>query len=107
MSSGLTDFVDMPSGGESTDNDDVLVDDTAGGVTLLQANPNRKSALITNVGADPMRVTTDGSDPTATHGKRLIGGASLTLAPPYCPTREVKAIREGANDTTANASEVE
>lgn len=105
--SGLGDVVHVPSTGEATDNDDVVVDATVGGVVLLAANPGRKSALIINVGSESMRVTTDGSDPTPTHGKLVIGGASLMLSSPYCPTKEVKAIRQGATDTTANASEVD
>lgn len=102
----MDDVVEVPSTGESKDNDDVVVDATAGGVTLLPANPGRKSALIINTGAETMRVTTDGSAPTPTHGKQLLAGATLTMGHPYCPTAEVKAIREGATNTSANASEV-
>lgn len=102
----LSNIVDIPSSGEAKDNDDVAVGSTVGGVTLLPANANRKSALIINVGDAPMRVTTDGSAPTATHGKRLSPGASLALSPPYCPIADVKAIQEGATATSANASEV-
>jgi hypothetical protein len=107
MSDGFSNIVDAPSTGEAKDNDDIVVDGTAGGVVLLAANPGRKSALIINVGAEPMRVTTDGTAPTATHGKRVVSGGSLSMSSPYCPTKEVKAIREGAVDTTANASEVD
>lgn len=107
MSDGFSNIVDAPSTGEATDNDDVTVDGTAGGVILLAANPGRKSALIINTGSEPMRVTTDGSAPTATHGKLVAAGGSLALSSPYCPTVEVKAIRAGATNTTANASEVD
>lgn len=103
----MSNIVEVQSTGEAKDNDDVVVDATAGGVVLLQANPARKSALIINTGANPMRVTTDGTDPTATHGKQIPGGASLSLSSPYCPTKVVKAIRQDAADTTANASEVD
>lgn len=89
--------------GTSVDNDDLVVDDTPGGVVLLDANPKRKSALIVNVGAVTMRVTTDGSDPTATHGKPVSG--SLALSGPYCPAGEIKAFCVDPG-TTANASEV-
>lgn len=102
----MSDYVNVPSTGEAKDNDDVVVDDTAGGVVLLPENPHRKSALIINVGDEPMRVTTDGSAPTPTHGKLVPAGSSLTLTAPYCPTAEVKAIREGATNTSANASEI-
>lgn len=107
MTDGFSHIVDTPSTGEATDNDDIVVDGTAGGVVLLAANAGRKSALIINIGAEPMRVTTDGSAPTATHGKRVVAGGSLALSSPYCPTKEVKAIREGAVSTSANASEVD
>lgn len=92
-----TDFVNIPSTGEANDNDDIVVDDTAGGVLLLPANPNRMSALIINVGAEPMRVTTDGTAPTPTHGKLIPAGAALNLSSPGCPGGEVKAVRQGAN----------
>lgn len=102
----MSDIVVIPSTAEATDNDDVVVTGAVGGVVILEANSRRKSALIINVGAEPMRVTTDGSPPTPTHGKRVPAGGSLTLAAPHVPTKEVKAIREGAIDTSANASEV-
>lgn len=95
-----------PSMGDSTDNDDMVVDDTEGGVVLLEANPDRKSALIINTGEAAMRVTTDGSDPTEIHGKLVDVGGTLTLMSPYCPTNQVKACRQGGISTTANASEV-
>lgn len=102
----MSDIVHVPSQGASKDNDDVTVDATAGGVTLLAANPQRKTALIINTGANPMRVTTDGSNPTATHGKLVAAGSALALSAPFCPTNVVKAIQQGASSTTANASEV-
>ena len=103
----MSNFVDVESTGEANDNDDVAVDGTVGGVILLAANPARKSALIINTGDADMRVTTDGSAPTATHGKLVGSGAALSLSSPYCPTKEVKAIRQTSTSTTANASEVD
>jgi hypothetical protein len=100
-------FVDIPSSGEAYDNDDVVVDDTVDGVVLLEENAGRKSALIINTGEAPMRVTTDGSAPSDVHGKLIPAGGALTMAPPYCPTKEVKARRQGAVSTSANASEVD
>lgn len=99
------DVVQVPSDATATDNDDVPVDDTPGGVILLAANPYRTSALIVNVGDEPMRVTTDGSEPTPTHGKPVGAGGVLSLASPDCPTGVVLAAPVGA-DTVANASEV-
>jgi hypothetical protein len=100
----MSDVVNVPSDAVATDNDDVPVG--AAVATLLDANPHRKSALIVNTGVNPMRVTTDGSDPTPTHGKPVPAGGLLSLSSPHCPTEEVKATRQGAADTTANASEV-
>lgn len=99
-------IVETPSTGESHDNDDVAVDDTAGGVLLLDANEYRKGALIVNVGENAMRVTTDGSAPTATHGKPVASGGALALSGPHCPTGAVKAFCADPG-TTANASEVD
>lgn len=103
----MSDVVYVQSSGDAHDNDDVTVDATVGGVTLLPENAHRKSALIANVGEEPMRITTDGSAPTPTHGKQIVAGAALSLAGPYCPTKAIKAIRQGAANTTANASEVD
>jgi len=101
----VSDVVDIPSSGDATDNDDVTVGSVV--VTLLEANPGRKSALIINTGPEAMRVTTDGSDPSPTHGKLVSAGGALTLSSPYYPTKEVLAIRQADADTTANASEVD
>lgn len=103
----MQDVVEVPSTGDAHDNDDVVVDDTEGGVILLEANPHRKSALIINTGAATMRVTTDGSEPTSTHGKMLVAGASLSMTFPNCPTKEVLACRQDDTDTAANASEID
>lgn len=100
-------MVQPRSTGEAHDSDDVVVDDTPGGVTLLEANPARISALIQNLGDATMRVTTDGTEPTPTHGKRVVSGAALTLDGPNCSTSAVVAIQEGATSTAANASEVD
>jgi hypothetical protein len=96
----------IPQGGTAVDNDDVVVDDTPGGVTLLEANPKRTSALILNTGAQAMRVTTDGTDPSPVHGKLILTGSGLSLSSPYCPTAVVKACSVDATATSANASEV-
>lgn len=101
-----SDFVKVPSTGKAKDNDDVVVDGTVGGVLLLPANQYRKSALIINTGAEDMRVTTDGTAPTPTHGKLVPPKSSLVLSVPHCPVDVVKAIRQGATSTSANASEV-
>lgn len=107
MSDGFSSIVTVPSEGKAHDHDDIVVNNTVGGVVLLQPNPGRKSAMIVNTGADTMRVTTDGSAPTATHGKPVVAGGSLLLSGQNCPTDVVKATRQGLNNTTANASEVD
>lgn len=84
---------------------DVTVDATAGGVTLLAANTNRKAAMIQNTGAANMRVSVGGT-PTATNGIQVAPGQVLTLSSPYCPTGAIKAIREGATSTTAAPLEI-
>jgi len=91
----------------ANDNDDVLVDDTDGGVVLLEANPHRKSALVINLGDSMVRITTDGTAPTATRGKPVPGGAILTLEGPQCPTDKVVGIAQnGGESSMINASEV-
>ncbi len=93
-----------PTPGVPVDNDDVTVSDSI--EVLLEANKYRKSALIVNMGDGDIRVTTDGSDPTPTHGKPLGAGNFLRLESPYCPTEAVKAIRQDTDDASVNASEV-
>lgn len=103
---GSSDVEYVSSEGEATDHDDVIVDDTPGGVILLEANPSRKSALILNTGANAMRVTTDGSDPSPSHGKLILSSSGLSLNSPHCPTKVVKACSVNSTPTAANASEV-
>jgi len=106
MTDGFSSITVVPSTATAKDNTDVVVDNTVGGVVLLPKNVHRRSALIVNTGAGAMRVTTDGSAPTSTHGKPVVVGGALALSGPDCPTEAVKAIRQDATDTTANASEV-
>lgn len=91
--------------GTVTQSDDVTVDGTAGGVTLLAANTARKSAMVQNVGSANIRVTYDGSAPTATHGIQLTPGATLRLSQPNVSQSAVKAIREGSTSSSASRSE--
>lgn len=95
-----------PTIGVPVNSDDVLVDGTAGGVTILAANAVRKGALIENAGTANCRVTIDGSAPTATHGIQLLPGGTLTLQYPYCPALIIKAIRESAVNTTISAVDI-
>lgn len=91
--------------GTPTHTADITVDSTAGGVTLLAANANRKMAIIQNTGTNPMRVSVGGT-PTASNGIQLQGGDSLNISAPYIPTGAIKAIREGASNTTAAVLEI-
>lgn len=86
--------------------DDIAVDATAGGVSVLAANANRKGALLRNVGTANARVTLDGSTPSATHGLLLKPDEVLTLDQPYCPTGAVKALRSTSTSTTFSRQEI-
>lgn len=90
--------------GTLTPSDDVTVDGTSGGVTVLAANTNRKAAFIQNVGTANMRVGT--GTLTASHGLQLVPGATLVLESPFCPTAAIKAIRESSTSTTVAVSEI-
>lgn len=78
----------------------------AGAVSILAANANRKSALITNITTlATVRIGVSGV--TATTGiARLLPGDILVLTMPYCPDEELFMIREGAVDGTVLVSEV-
>lgn len=91
--------------GTPTHTADITVDATAGGVTLLASNANRKSAVIQNVGAANIRVSVGGT-PTTTNGIQLAPGQTLALSMPYIPTGAIKAIREGGSSSTAAVLEV-
>lgn len=84
---------------------DVTVDATAGGVTVLAANVNRKSAVIQNVGSANCRVSVGGT-PTTTNGIQLTPGQTLTLRRPHCPVGAVKAIRESSTSTSVSVLEI-
>lgn len=101
----MENVVHVPSTAVAQDNTDVAVDASPDGVELLPANPNRRSALIINTGDNSMRVTTDGSLPSQTHGKLVQPGAALSLSSPDCPT-DVVLAKSTTGGTTANASEV-
>lgn len=101
----MEDTVFVPNDpGTASDNDDVTVDNAAEGTVLLEANPNRVSALIINTGGAAMRVTTDGTPPSVTRGKLIDAGGSLSLTSPKCPSEKILGFCE--TTTTANASEV-
>lgn len=93
---------------ETTDviSTDVPVDGTVGGVQLLAANASRKIVVVQNTGQANMRVTFDGTPPTATHGWQIYPGMVVARSMPFLPTRDVLAIRESGVSTTAFVEEV-
>jgi hypothetical protein len=91
-------------GATATDQDDTAISSVA--IQLLAANTSRKGVMIQNVGASNMRVTFDGSTPTATHGKRVAPGGMIALSMPFCATGAIKAIREAGSDTVASVTEL-
>jgi len=95
---------DAATTGVATNFDDVAV--AAVAVSVLAANPARKSAIIQNVGTGPVRVTLDGTAPTATRGLQLQPGQSVSLTQPYVPVLIVRAIREGAVSSSVAVVEV-
>lgn len=100
----LVESAPIPTFGTPLHYDDRTVSSTA--VAILGPNLARKSALIQNVGSANIRVTWDGSTPTATHGHQIASGAVLSLDQPFVPTGLVQAIREGSVDSSVSVSEV-
>lgn len=70
--------------------------------TILAASATRRGALLQNDGLGIARVALGGTTPTASLGHRLLPGDALPIAGGVA----VKAIREGATDTTLQVSEV-
>lgn len=96
--------VSLPAGGssitvEGTDaqpiGNDITVDQTAGGIVLVAANANRRSAVIQNTSGNPMRVGID-TDPDADTGAYLQAYDILTT--------DAKDIIKGYATTTDNAT---
>lgn len=77
----------------------------AAAVSILAANPNRKSALITNISVASVRIGVSGVTTTTGIG-RLLPGEIMVLTMPYCPDEELFMIREGAVNGTVLVSEV-
>lgn len=73
-------------------------------VSILAADPNRKTAVVQNVGGANVRVGVAGV--TATTGLRLIPDAVVIYDMPFVATQELYAIREGASDSVVFAQEV-
>lgn len=77
----------------------------AAAVSILAANANRKSALITNISVATVRIGVSGVTTTTGIG-RLLPGEIMVLTMPYCPDEELFMIREGAVNGTVLVSEV-
>jgi len=88
---------EIPTTGTLSDGIEVAVVGAAA-VQVLAANAARKAVLITNVGANIVRV--GNSTVTATTGlAKLVPGASVVLEQPFCPTVALFAVRETADST--------
>lgn len=72
-------------------------------VQVLAANASRKTAVIQNTGTENIRVGVVGV--TAVTGIRLVPDASLILEEPFVYAGAIYAIREGASDSVALATE--
>ena len=75
----------------------------ASATLVLGSNPNRKLAIIQNVGNQNVRIGAAGV--TNTTGMRLTPGAILMLTPPFIPTNSIFAIREGGGSSTVLTQE--
>ena len=96
---------EVPTSALATSAEDIALG-TASVTPVLADNPNRKGALIQNTGAtNPLRITLDGSDPSATKGILIAAGLTVTLSQPYCPTKVVRAIAV-TGSTTVGVTEV-
>lgn len=73
-------------------------------VSVLAANPLRKTAVVQNVGTANIRVGVAGV--TATTGLRLIPDAVVIYDESHITMQELFAIRETASDSIAFAQEV-
>jgi len=74
-------------------------------VTLLAAKPTRRRLLVqNNTAAQILRVTIDGSAPTASSGLRLLPGDLLDLSD-FCPTGAVNAIFESGSAANVDWAE--
>jgi hypothetical protein len=71
--------------------------------SVLAADPNRKTAVIQNVGTVNVRVGVAGV--TATTGARLVPNGVFISDEPFVSTQEFFAVREGAVDGLVFATE--
>lgn len=81
---------------------ETAVSDTA--VSILAANPSRKTAIVQNTGLGVIRVGVAGV--TATTGLRLDPGDIATYETLTIVTQQLWAIRDGAFDSIAYAQEI-
>lgn len=88
-------IVELPDGLD--DVDDIAVSTPA--VEVAAANGNRRTIIVQNVGANPIRVGT--ADVAANRGTRLVAGGSRT----FTTRAAIYAIREGGSDSTVSISE--
>lgn len=74
---------------------------------VLPANADRKAAIFQVVSGGALRLRLDGTNATTTNGIRLAAGdAPLVIEAPYCPTGDIKAIRESGVDGVLHVTEI-
>ena len=90
-----------------TNNTEVSVTDSS--TTLLAANSNRKSLLITNTNTTAdlaIRLDLTGGTAATNKGPMIVSkGGSLFLGSNECPTSAITAIRTGATSQLVSADE--
>lgn len=99
-----SDFTSDPYDNPGTLNAGAQTTVSSTAVSVLAANPARRSCFIQNVGANNIRV--GDSTVTATTGLRVTAGSTLIFEMPDCPSNAIYAIREGGSDSTVLAQEV-
>ena len=90
---------EAPTSAAAAHTDDITVT-TVSVAAVLAPNAARLGATIQNTGStNALRVTLDGTNPSATRGILVPAGATLTLSQPYCPTAVVRAIAISGSTT--------
>ena len=87
-----------------TSGGDVTVDNTVGGVAILNPRNSRCGVVILNTSANTIRCAESTTTVTTTTGFTLVGGASLTLGP-ESSSQTYKCIRTGGSSGTVNTIE--
>ena len=104
MNSKITNLYPIPNGTSAIAADQALaVDDTAGGVQFSALHANTRYVMI-DVQIANVRVTFDGSAPTATNGHILVASKGL-LVLSASAARKAKFIEDTATDAVVHMSQ--